>query len=101
MLKSSNITSISVRKIAISLLLIGVTVFGFASIGGGRKSKVGSLKAEFTPIRVSSGFTLRSKPNYRGSLILKEEKFSNYIAYNSLITYQKGNSTYILPNKYK
>ena len=102
MLKSANITFSFCRKIAISTLLIAITVFAFASIGGGRnKSKPASIKPGFTPIKTSKGFTLKAGPNYRGSIILKESRFANYISYKSLVTYQKGNTTYILPNQYK
>ena len=59
------------------------------------------MKVGFVPLKTTGGFTLKAGPNYRGSMILKEERTSNHIAFNSLVTYQKGNSTYILPNKYK
>jgi hypothetical protein len=87
---------------AISALLLGITFFTFASIGGDKnKSKNSSLQSGFTPIRTSRGFTLKEGLSYRGSMILKQEKSPNFISYNSLVTYQKGNSTYILPNKYR
>lgn len=93
---------VNVRKVAISFLLIGITFFAVASIGGDKnRSKASAVKAGFTPLRTSRGFTLKAGPNYRGSLILKEERNSDHISYNSLVTYSKGNATYILPNKYK
>jgi len=100
-LKRTKILSLLLRKFAISTLLVAVTVLAVASIGGGRnKAKPASLKPGFTPIKTSKGFTLKSGPSYRGSIILKESRFSNYISYKSLVTYQKGNTTFILPNKY-
>jgi hypothetical protein len=90
------------RKLAISAVLIGMTVFTFASIGGGRnKSPKSKLSAGYTPVRTSQGFSLRSNLNYKGSMIIAEERTKNYLSFNSLITYSKGNMTYILPNKYK
>jgi hypothetical protein len=89
------------RKMAICAALVGITVFTFASMGGGKKSKGKKLTASYVPVRTSQGFTLKSGPTYRGSLILSEQKERNYIAFNSLVTYQNGNTTYILPNKFK
>ncbi len=90
----------SLRKISISLLFVGLTYFTFASIGGGKHKSSNSRKAAFTPIKTSKGFSVRSGLNYRGTVILNEERTPGRISYNSLVTYQKGNATYILPNKY-
>lgn len=90
------------RKVAISAALIGVTAFAFASIGGGgNKSKDKRVNTGYTPIRTSHGFTLKAGPSFRGTLILNQEKSRNYLAFNSLVTYKSGNTTYILPNRYK
>jgi hypothetical protein len=81
---------------------IGIAVFTFASMGGGRnKAKGNKITSGYAAIRTSQGFTLKAGPTYRGSVILSEEKARNYIAFNSLVTYQNGNSTYILPNRFK
>ncbi len=102
MLKLRNIAGVSFRTMTISLILSGLTFFAFATIGGDKnKSKNNSLQSGFTPIRTTRGFTLKEGLDYKGSLILTQVKTSNSISYNSLITYQKGNATYILPNKYK
>ena|ERR1700712_5778690 len=102
MLKLNNQSGISIRKTAFSAILLGLTFFAFASIGGDKnKSKNNSLQSGFTPVRTSQGFTLKEGLNYRGSMILKQDRDFNYVSYNSLVTYQKGNATYILPNKYK
>lgn len=93
---------VNVRKVAISFILIGLTFFAVASIGGDKnKTKGNAIKAGFTPLKTARGFTLKAGLNYRGSLILKEERTANYVNYNSLVTYSKGNATYILPNKYR
>ncbi|HEY4288737.1 MAG TPA: hypothetical protein VGN00_16650 [Puia sp.] len=92
------------RRTLVSSLLIAVVGFTFASKGGGgEKNKAASipLKTNFTPIRTTNGFTLKAGPTYTGSYLLGTEKTSNYVSFNTLITYQKGNSTYILPYQYK
>lgn len=87
-------------KISFCLLLVGLTYFTFASIGGGKGKSTHIRKAAFIPIKTSKGFSVRSGLSYSGTVILKEERTPGYISYNSLATYQKGNATYILPNKY-
>jgi hypothetical protein len=91
-----------VRKAVISFILVGIGAFAIASMGGGgNKSKDKVVKPEFTPIRTTNGFTLKAGPSYRGSLSFGQEKTKNQTAYNSIVTYQKGNTTYVLPVKYK
>jgi hypothetical protein len=89
------------RKILISVLLCGVVILSFASIGGGKKNKNTSLTAGFTPVRTNNGFTLKVGPTYRGSLILKQERGFNAVSFNTIITYDRGNITYILPYRYR
>ncbi len=102
MLKLSTADLKSLKSFLLSAALIGFTFFAFASIGGDKnKSKSTSVKAGFSPLKTASGFTLKSGLNYRGSVILSQQKSDKYITYTSLVTYQKGNTTYILPNKYK
>ena len=89
-------------KITAVILLTGVTFAALGSIGGGTKAKSnGLVRAEFSPVKTSRGFTLRSGLTYKGSMILKQERNNSIISYNSLIAYEKGNSTFLLPNKYK
>jgi hypothetical protein len=102
MLIVKTLSKLNLRKITISTFLLGFTVFTFASIGGDKnKSKGKSIPSGISSIHSSHGFSLKEGFKYRGSLRLKQEKTANYIAFNSLVTYQKGNTTYIMPNKYK
>ena len=91
----------TVKKAMASFLLVGFGVLAIASMGGGGSKKDKAVKPEFTPIRTTNGFTLKAGPAYHGSVIFGQEKTSNLVSYNSLVTYQKGNTTYILPCKYK
>ncbi len=102
MLRNTVILTTTAKKALTSLLLIGVGVWALASMGGGgNKSKDKAVKPEFTPIRTTNGFTLKAGPVYHGSIVFGQEKAKNFVSYNSIITYQKGNTTYILPCKYK
>ncbi|MBD0377558.1 MAG: hypothetical protein ICV51_18260, partial [Flavisolibacter sp.] len=46
-------------------------------------------------------FSLKSGFNYRGSTIITPEKQEKFIMLNTVITYEKGNTTYLLPIKRK
>ncbi len=90
------------RQMVISTLLLAVVGLAFASKGGGDKGKkAASLKTDFTPIRTTGNFTLKSTPAYSGSFFLGQEKTRTTISFNTLVTYEQGNSIFIMPYKYK
>ena len=93
-----------IRTMLISALLTAVFGLTFASKGGGGEKKKDNsipLKTNFTPIRTTTGFTLKSGPTYTGSYLMGQEKTNDYISFHTLVTYQKGNSIYIMPYKYR
>jgi hypothetical protein len=92
------------RKTIVCVLMIAVVGLTFASKGGGGDKKSSNkipLKTEFVPIRTTGTFTLKAGPSYAGSFLLGQEKTKSYISINSLVTYQKGNSIFIIPYTYK
>jgi hypothetical protein len=92
------------RKTLISTLMVAVVGLAFASKGGGgekNNTKNVPLKTNFTPIRTTSGFTLKAGSSMTANYLLGAEKTPNYVSFNTLITYQKGNSLYVMPYKYK
>ena len=90
------------KKAFISFILVGVGALALASMGGGgNKAKNKTVKPEFTPIRTTNGFTLKAGPSYHGSMVFAQEKNKNLVSLNSIVTYQKGNTIYILPCRYK
>ena len=92
----------SAKKALISFVLVSFGVFALASMGGGgNKSKDKAVKPEFIPIKTSNGFTLKAGPVYHGSMVFGQERNTNLLSFNSIVTYQKGNSTYIIPCRYK
>ena len=86
------------RKLT-TLFLIGLSVAAFATLGDGKykgkKSSLLSSKPSITPGK----FSLKSGYQYRGSQIINQQKDKNSFTRNSLVTYQKGNMTYVLPVK--
>src|ERR1700761_3272476 len=91
------------RKLLVSALLITVVGLADASKGGGgeKKKDNANLKANFTPIRTTSGFTIKAGPSLTANYFLNTEKTPNYVSFNTLVTYQKGNSIYVMPYRYK
>lgn len=94
------------RQTLVSALMVAIVGLAFASKGGGGdKDKKSSnripLKTEFTPIRTTGTFTLKSGPSYTGSFVLGQEKTKNYVSINTLVTYEKGNSIFIIPYNYR
>jgi len=86
------------RKLT-TLFLIGLSVAAFATLGDGKskgkKSSLLSSKPTITPGK----FSLKSGYQYRGSQIINQQKDKNSFTRNSLVTYQKGNITYVMPLK--
>lgn len=99
-----NLTSdILKRKIATAILIM-VSLAAFATLGGGEKKNTHQrslLTDQFNHYNFKA-FSLKSGYNYRGSTVFslpKEE--DKFIMLNTTITYEKGNTTYILPLKKK
>jgi hypothetical protein len=88
------------KKTLVSCTLLGVVVLALASSGGGKSKTKPSLNTSISSNTYTNGFSLKSGPKYTGSLSIKE-RVSNYTLYNSIVTYQKGNTIYVLPYKYK
>ncbi|MEO6406664.1 MAG: hypothetical protein ABIY51_03855 [Ferruginibacter sp.] len=80
----------------------GVMLTGFADRGIGKKSKakVALNIASISPSRGIS-FNLKSGVQYKGSLLNNVSTSGSSVTYNTLITFQKGNTIYILPYKQK
>ncbi len=96
--------AILLRKTA-TIMLVLASFAAFATLGkGGERdssSHSKSLLSVRTPVSNYRNFTLRSGYQYRGSVIINTAPEYKYITLNRVITYQKGNQTYILPMKKK
>ena len=95
---------IIVRFLFLIIIANGICNTAFADRGVGKKSK-GKLVLN---VNMSNGFkpnlylNLKSGLSYKGSL-LANSSYSNSQNgyYNSFVTYQKGNTTYVIPYKQK
>ena len=86
------------RKLT-TLFLIGLSVAAFATLGDGKSKGKKSLLLSSKPTITPGKFSLKSGYQYRGSQIINQQKDKNSFTRNSLVTYQKGNITYVMPLK--
>ena len=90
------------RKLSV-ILLLAVSAGAFATLGDGKiRSDVpkGALLSNKNASRPGS-FSLKSGYTYRGTQVIKTQSERKYISLNTVVTIQKGNTTYIAPLKKK
>jgi hypothetical protein len=99
-------TTIQMKKLIKSALFfvsfVIIVSLAFGSKGGDDKGRKGNtkMKSDFVPIRISSSF-LKNGFTYSGSHIFSIQKEKTAFSFNTLVTYQRGNTTFIIPYKYK
>ena len=85
------------RKMA-TLLLVSAWVAAFATLGddGGKHAhRTTSSVIGYT----ARNFSLRSNYNYRSNQLFVQPERKEFIMLNPVVTYQKGNTAYVLPLK--
>ena len=97
---------IQLKKIIIALLLVGATHIAMGSFTGSsdrRTKNIYSLKnfnRNFN--KLASPFLLRAGFQYKGLQLLSQKKELNGdITYNSMMRFERGNTTYIYPYTHK
>jgi hypothetical protein len=83
-------------------LLVLAVHFAMADRGVGKKNKTKVLLNIATPssLRNSISFNLKSGLTYKGSLLAGQQTIGSSIMNSSIITYEKGNTIYIIPYKH-
>ena len=90
------------RKLAVLILLCVSAAGAFATLGDGKKSEGPRNSLLSTKLTTNPGsFSLRSGYSYRGSQVFNANGEKKYIRLNTVVTMQKGNTTYIVPLKKK
>lgn len=93
-------TSILRRKLLTGLLVVASAAAAYATLGDGSgKTKKSGLLSNHYAATAPGKFSLKSGYQYRGSQIISQSTQNNVISLHSVITYQKGNTTYIVPLK--
>jgi hypothetical protein len=89
-------------KIAVILLIAGSTVAAFATLGDGKikGDKNKPLRSLLSNKTQANSFSLHSGYSFRGTQVMSPSA-PRYINLNTVVTYQRGHSTYILPLKKK
>ena len=89
------------RKLIVLIVLGLITSGSYATLGDGKsgKSKPRKLLSTKAPAKPGS-FSLQSGYKFRGNQVIsfKEDR---YINMNTVVTYQQGSTTYLLPLKKK
>ena len=87
------------KKSLVSITMLGLVVIALASSGGGKKKAGSSLG--IIPIRANGTFAIKTKAAYSGSFLYSRANLKNSTVYRSVVTYQKGNTTFIIPSQYR
>jgi hypothetical protein len=95
-LTATKIKRLIKRKLA-TAVLVTASVAAFATLGDDSGKKGRTSSAEFNP----KTFSLRTPYNYKSNNLFNTSGPQKFIMLNTVVTYQKGNATYILPLKKK
>lgn len=86
------------KKSLFSVALIGVVALAIASSGGGDSRKAASVATPgITKLKATPGFTLRAGRSYSSALSLSNKTNTRFVLSNTVLTYRKGNTIYIMP----
>ena len=91
------------KLILVPVVLLCPTLSALADRGISKKSKSKVTLNISTPtiLRNSVSLNLRSGLRYTGSFLVNQATINNSMISNTLVTYQKGNTVYIIPYKQK
>ncbi len=86
--------------LAVVLICTAHTALADKGIGKKAKSKVTvNISNNFISIKNSLYSNLKNGLSYRGSILLKKQFSTNSVSNTSLVTFQKGNTIYVVPYK--
>jgi hypothetical protein len=96
-----NISKLVGRQLAIFLFVAISAAGAFATLGdGGKKNSSSTPKALLSGRTFTPGyFSLKSGYDYRGNSVITSDK--RYFTLNTVVTLQKGKTTFVLPLKKK
>jgi hypothetical protein len=88
------------KKIIVCATMMGIVFIALASSGGGKKKSSGANVA-LVPVKSNGTLNLKTRPAYSGSHFMRSETSRDATVYRSLIAYKQGNTTYLVPSKYR
>jgi hypothetical protein len=87
------------------IILMAVSTFGaFATLGDGKKkpsSKSKPILSYKKTFPLKGSFTLKTGYNYKANQLSSAQTKVSVINLNTVVSYQKGNATYMIPAKNK
>ena len=85
-----------IKRKLVTAVLVTASLAAFATLGddGGRKAR--TANSDF-----STTFSLRTSYNYKSNNLFSSSRPQKFIMLNTVVTFQKGNATYVLPLKRK
>ncbi|MEO6732057.1 MAG: hypothetical protein ABIN01_12635 [Ferruginibacter sp.] len=92
-----------IKKLLAVTILFSIVAEASADRGIGRKSKNKTVLNINAPsnLRNSIGFNLKNGLSYKSTLLNSRKTVNGPTMNTSIVTYQKGNTTYIIPYKNK
>lgn len=96
--RSSTISTCFIRKKVATLVLLTASVAAFAMLGDGGKKSRKTETSVLLPYSAKN-FSLSSHYNYKSNNFFAAPERKEFIMLNPVVTYQKGNTAYILPLK--
>lgn len=100
---NATIVKMFLKKSAFILVLAGITLGAFATLGDGKSTHTKPAKKSLLSSKTTTkpgAFSLRSGYNFRGTQVINTQN-TNYINLNTVATYQSGHTSYIVPLKKK
>lgn len=90
------------KMILVMAMLFGIALSSLADRGIGKRTrnKVDLNITSSNSLRNSLYLNLRTGLKYTGSLLSNQQTDNNTFNFNNLVTFQKGNTVYILPYKH-
>lgn len=93
-----------IKKAKMILIVLMLSSIGFSAmadkgIGKKSKSKVSLNITTVNTLRSSISLNLSTGLKYTGSLLVNQQVDGKSLFSNTLLTYQKGNTVYIIPQK--
>lgn len=98
---SKTILKSAAKKLAVLVLVAGTAVASFATLGDGNKKSSSKTPLMSAKTYSPGTFSLRSGYTYRGNQVINPQASKQYINLNTSVTYQRGNTTFIVPLKKK
>jgi hypothetical protein len=96
---SFSIKKCLLKKKITTLLLITLSIAAFATLGDDSGKSGRKVTSSVLLPHSAKNFSLRSNYSYQSNRLLNAPEKKEFIMLNPVVTYQKGNTTYVLPLK--